>query len=244
MIDYDASDYGDRIAGIYDDLHGDIGDTEPAVEFLAALAGKGPALELGIGTGRLAIPLAKRGIEVRGVDASEAMVNRLRGKPGGEDIPVTIANFVDVPVEGTYPLVFLAFNTIFALPSQEEQLRCFRAVSNRLTPGGAFVIEAFVPDMTRWRDNQTVQTTRLEEGRVVLEVSRHNPTSQRVDSYHVLMGEDGIRLYPVRIRYAWPAELDLMARAGGQRLRERWGGWGREPFDSASVKHVSVYEPA
>jgi SAM-dependent methyltransferase len=241
MARQDPADYGEHIAAVYDDLFGGMIDTDQAVETLAGLAGKGPVLELGIGTGRLALPLAGRGIEVHGVDASEAMVARLRAKPGGQDIPVAMDDFRDVPVEGTYPLVVLAFNTIFALLSQEDQLRCFRAVAQHLTTEGGFVLEAFVPDMTRWQNNQATQTTRLEDGRLLLETSLHDAPNQRIDSSLNLMGEDGIRMYPVHIRYAWPAELDLMARLGGLSLQERWGGWDRRPFDSFSTKHVSVY---
>lgn len=152
-----------------------------------------------------------------------------------------MGDFRDVPVEGSYPLVVLAFNTIFALHTQEAQLRCFREVARHLTAEGAFVVEAFVPDMTRWQNNQATQTTRLEDGRLLLETSLHDAPNQRIDSSLNLVGEDGIRMYPVRIRYAWPAELDLMAMLGGLGLRERWGGWDRRPFDSSSTKHVSVY---
>jgi len=239
----DPSEYGERIAPVYDDLFGAVLDTDEAVACLAGLAGGGPVLELGIGTGRLAIPLHQRGIEVHGVDASEAMVARLRAKPGGEALPVTLGDLRDVPVDGVFPLIFLAFNTIFALPDQDQQVRCFQAVAEHLRPGGAFVIEAFVPDMTRWQNHQATQTVRLENGRVVLQTSRHDPARQRIDSVLNLLGEDGIRMYPFQIRYAWPAELDLMARVAGLRLRERWGGWDRRPFDSSSTAHVSVYEP-
>jgi SAM-dependent methyltransferase len=241
---YDASTYGERIAGIYDELFGATLDTDAAVELLAGLAGHGPVLELGIGTGRLAVPLSGRGIEVHGVDSSRAMVEQLRRKPGGADIPVTIGDLRDVPVEGKYGLVFLAFNTLFALVSQDDQLRCFDSVAAHLGPDGAFVIECFVPDMTRWQNHQTLQTQRIEEGRVMIEASRHDPVGQRIESYLVALGEEGTRMYPVRIRYAWPSELDLMARAAGLRLRDRWGGWRREPFDSSSTKHVSVYVQA
>jgi SAM-dependent methyltransferase len=243
-MDYDATTYGERIAGIYDDLFGAILDTEEAVERLTDLAGNGPALELGIGTGRLAIPLRSRGVDVHGVDASPAMVDQLRRKPGGTDIPVTMGDLRDVPVEGKYELVFVVFNTLFALTTQEEQLQCFESVARHLTPTGTFVIECFVPDMTRWQNHQTLQTRRIEESRVLIEASQHDPVNQRIESYLVALGEEGTRLYPVRIRYAWPSELDLMARAAGLRLRDRWGGWRGEPFSSSSTKHVSLYAQA
>jgi hypothetical protein len=169
------------------------------------------------------------------------MVARLRAKPGGDRIPVTMADFRDVPVDGIYRLILVAFNTIFALTTQEDQVRCFEAVAHHLSPGGMFVVEAFVPDPTRFVEHQTTRTTRLEDDRVMLQASRHDPVGQRVDSQHVVLGEDGIRLYPVVLRYAWPPELDLMARLAGLGLRDRWGGWDRRPFDSASTGHVSVY---
>jgi SAM-dependent methyltransferase len=243
-VNDDPAAYGERIAAIYDELHGGMLDTEDAVARIAELAGGGPVLELGIGTGRLALPLVERGIEVHGIDASEAMVARLRSKPGGDRITVTMSDFRDVPVEGTYPLIVVAFNTIFALTSQEDQVRCFAAVAGHLSEGGVFVVEAFVPDPSRFVEHQAFQTTRLEDDRVMLQASRHDPVGQRVESQHVVLGEEGTRLYPVRLRYAWPAELDLMARLAGLSLRDRWGGWDRRPFDSESTKHVSVYAPS
>lgn len=237
----DPATYGERIAGIYDELHGGMLDTEDAVGFIAELAGGGPVLELGIGTGRLALPLVERGLEVHGIDASEAMVARLRSKPGGDRIKVTMANFRKVPVDGAYPLIVVAFNTIFALTTQEDQVRCFAAVAEHLSGGGVFVVEAFVPDPSRFVEHQATEITRVEDDRVILRASRHDPVRQEVESQHVLLAEEGIRLYPVRLRYAWPAELDLMARLAGLGLRERWGGWDRRPFDSESTKHVSVY---
>jgi SAM-dependent methyltransferase len=243
-MDYDASTYGERIADVYDELYGTLFDTQGAVEFLAALAEGRKALELGIGTGRIALPLAQRGVEVHGLDASEAMVERMRAKPGGTDIPVTMGDFANVGVEGKFSLVYIPFNTFFALLSQEDQVRCFRNVSPRLESDGAFVIEAFVPDLARFHDHQRVGVERLGDEVVQLEASQHDPVNQRVTSYHVFLadGED-VRLYPVQIRYAWPSELDLMAQLAGLRLRERWGSWRRDEFTSASNTHISVYEP-
>ena len=237
-----AHEYGDRIAGVYDELYGSFTDTDAAVATLAELGAPGPVLELGIGTGRLALPLVARGLNVHGIDASEAMVAKLRAKPGGKDIPVTIADFAAVPVDGRFRLIFVAFNTFFALTSQEDQIRCLRAVAEHLHDDGLFVLEAFVPDMTRWTHHQATQTHRVEDGRVLLETSRHDPVGQRIDTQLLLMAEEGVRMYPVRIRYAWPAELDVMAQLAGLRLRDRWGGWDRTAFDSSSQKHVSVYE--
>ena len=245
-MSYDPASYGDTWAEIYDEWVGTVGHVptpEVIVPTLAELAGAGPALELAIGTGRIALPLAEAGIEVHGVDASAAMVERLRAKPGGQAIPVTMGDMAEVPVEGRYPLIYLVFNTLFALLSQEDQLRCFTNVAGHLTDEGVFVIEAFVPDMTRFDRGQRVQATDVGPDLVGVEVSKHDPIDQRVDSTKVVIRPDGTRMFPVQIRYAWPAELDLMARLAGLRLRERWGGWGREPFSSSSPQHVSVYGP-
>ena len=209
---------------------------------LAELAGAGPALELAIGTGRIAVPLAARGIEVHGIDASEAMVAKLREKPGGEEIPVTIGDFADVGVDGRYPLVYLVFNTLFALPSQDDQVRCFQNVAARLTDGGAFVIEAFVPEPDKYQG--LVNVSRIEDNFVQLNMHLVDRAEQRSESQHVVLTPEGATFYPVSIRWAYPAELDLMARLGGLRLRERWASWSREPFTKSSPKHVSVYEPA
>jgi SAM-dependent methyltransferase len=240
--DYDAATYGDRMAEVYDEWFAVPSDTEDTVGFLSDLAGPGPVLELGIGTGRIALPLAQRGHEVYGVDASEAMVEKLRAKAGGEDIPVTIGDFAEVDVEEAFSLVYVVFNTFFALLSQEDQVRCFSNVARRLREGGVFVIEAFVPDMTRWDRDQRMEAHHVEDDSVVLGASRHDPVEQRISSDHLLVSEGGVKLYPVRLRYAWPSELDLMARLADLRLRERWGGWHREPFTASSVKHVSVYK--
>jgi SAM-dependent methyltransferase len=219
-------------------------ETDAAVAFLVEFARAGPALELAIGTGRIALPLAGRGIDVHGIDASEAMVARLRSKQGGERIPVTIGDFADVPIEGRYTLVYVVFNTLFALQTQEAQIRCFRNVAACLADDGVFVVEAFVPDLSRFDRDQRIETERVGLDQVWLGAARHHPVEQRVESQHVLLSEQGIRFYPVQIRYAYPSELDLMARLAGLQLRARFGGWRREPFTAASAMHVSVYERA
>jgi SAM-dependent methyltransferase len=241
MEEYGPATYGDRIADVYDALYEETLDTDRAVEALAELARGGPVLELAIGTGRLALPLAERGLEVHGVDASERMVEKLRAKPGGEAIKVTMGDFADVPVEATYRLIFIAFNTLFALLTQEDQLRCFANATQHLTDDGVFVIEAFFPDLARFDRGQRTQATWVDAGRVMLDASRHDAVGQRVDSQHVVITEKGTKLYPVSIRYAFPSELDLMARLAGLELRERWGSWKREPFTAESGRHVSVY---
>ena len=238
--------YGDRMAAIYDRyVDPTVGaTTQSAVDFLARLVGSGRALELGVGTGRIALPLAERGVQVHGVDASAAMLDRLRSKPGGERISVTVGDFADVPVEGQFDLVYVVFNTLFALLEQTDQVRCFANVASHLAQNGAFVVEAFVPDPTLYDRGQRVSAVRVEADRVQLDASRIDPVTQRVTSQHILIGADGIMLLPVELRYAWPSELDLMARLAGLQLRERYAGWLREPFTATSPNHVSVYAPA
>jgi SAM-dependent methyltransferase len=219
-------------------------DTDAAVAFLAELAGPGPVLELAVGTGRIALPLGERGIDVRGIDASEAMVARLCSKRGGDRIPITIGDFADVPIEGRFTLIYVVFNTLFALQTQDEQIRCFRNVAAHLLDGGVFVVEAFVPDLTRFDRDQRIETERVGLDQVWLGVARHHPVEQRVESQHVVLAEQGMRFYPVQLRYAYPSELDLMARLAGLQLQARFGGWRRESFTAASGMHVSVYERA
>jgi SAM-dependent methyltransferase len=243
MDGYGPSTYGDHIADVYDAWFHPPSDPGAAVDFLAELAGSGPALELAIGTGRIALPLARRGVEIRGIDASTAMVGKLREKPGGGDIPVTMGDFTDVAVEGRFRLVFVVFNTLFALLTQDDQRRCVRNVADHLTDDGVFVVEAFVPDLARLDRDQRVQTHKLDTGRVFLDVSLHHPENQRVSVQLVVLEESGFRMFPVELRYVWPSELDLMAELAGLRLRERWGDWNREPF-TGEGKHVSVYERA
>lgn len=232
--------YGDRWAPIYDDIHGQL-DPTAAVDRLAALAEGGRILELAIGTGRIALPLAARGLELHGIDASTAMVDRLRAKPGGAELPVTIGDFADVGVEGDFDLVFVAFNTLFALLTQEEQVRCFRNVAAHLASGGAFVIEAFVPDPTRWTDGQRVGASRVDDRSAMLEVSTHDPVRQVTTSQQVVLDEAGLRMFPVQVRYAWPTELDLMAQLAGLQLESRTAGWDGGTFEATSTGHVSVY---
>jgi SAM-dependent methyltransferase len=243
MEGYGNATYGDHIAPVYDEWEGVPADSDQAVAFLAERAGGGPVLELGIGTGRIALPLAARGLEVHGIDASERMVERLRVKPGGAAIPVAVGDFADVEVlqPGSFALVLVVFNTFFALLSQDDQVRCFAGVAARLAPGGAFVLEAFVPDPGRFQHGQHAGTRALAMDRVHLEASMHDPVEQQVRSQHVVLDERGIRLFPVQLRYAWPSELDLMARLAGLRLAERWAGWRGEPFGAGSPRHVSVY---
>ena len=237
---YDASTYGDRIAEVYDE--GYPAAPPEMIALLKDLAGAGPALELGIGSGRVALPLAAQGLEVHGIEASEAMAARLRAKPGAGSIAVTMGNFAEVAVDGHYSLVMVIFNTFFMLLSQEEQVQCFANVARRLRPGGLFLIEAFVPDLSRFTRGQVVQASQVGVEEVKLEVSQHDPVAQLTTSQQVVITAGGIKLYPIKVRYAWPSELDLMARLAGMRLRDRWGDWQRAPFTAASTHHISVYE--
>jgi SAM-dependent methyltransferase len=239
----DPAFYGDRWASTYDDHHGGL-DSGPAVDFLAGLAGGGRVLELAIGTGRVALPLARRGVSVEGIDASAAMVERLRTKPGGQSIPVTIGDMAEVGISGPFRLVYLVANTLFGLLSQARQAECFRNVAGVLDPGGMFIIECFVPDLTRFDRGQRVQTLAVTEDSAVFELSRHDAVQQRVTTQIVTLDGDGTHLRPVALRYSWPSELDLMATQAGLRLADRYGGWDRRPFDSASGAHVSVYQRA
>ncbi len=240
-LPYQPSTYGDRIADQYDVLHGDL-DPTATVDLLAELASGGPVLELGIGTGRVALPLSARGVAVHGLDASERMVSRLREKPGGADIPVTLGDFRDFRLGERFSLVYVPFNTFFALLTQDDQVQCFRCVAAHLRPGGRFLLECFVPDQTRFTRGQATYTHHVDTEQVYLEFTQHDPVAQRSTSQLVTLREDGIRMHPVQIRYAWPSELDLMARLAGMELEHRWdGGWRREPFTARSTSHVSVY---
>jgi SAM-dependent methyltransferase len=240
METYTASTYGERIAEFYDERYQAF--DEDAVNLLAGLAGGGRALELGVGTGRVALPLAARGVEVHGIDASRAMVERLRAKPGGRDLPVTLGDFEEVAIPGEFALVYVVFNTFFALLSQEAQVRCFRNVAARLAPGGVFLIEAFVPNPARLAGGQITSASEVTTERAVLDISRHDRARQYITGQTVVLTDGRVRLYPVQLRFAWPSELDLMARLAGLSLRERRGGWGRAEFNAESTHHVSVYE--
>jgi SAM-dependent methyltransferase len=235
--------FGEDVAARYDDSESPMFSAEaidPAVDFLVGLADDGPALELGIGTGRIALPLAGRGVRVRGIDLSEAMVARLRAKPGGEAIEVTIGDFATTRVEGEFSLAYLVFNTINNLTTQGAQVACFENVSAHLRPGGCFVIEVGVPSLQKLPFGETVRPFQVSDTYVGFD--EYDVVDQGLISHH-LRGSDGtFEKRSIPFRYVWPAELDLMARIAGMTLRERWGGWKREPFTRTSTKHVSVWE--
>jgi SAM-dependent methyltransferase len=230
--------YGDAFADVYDDWYG--GPADAAVERLAALAGDGPALELGVGTGRLALPLAATGLTVQGVDASAAMIDRLRAKPGGDLVRVTVGDMAaDLP-PGPFTLVFVAANTLFNLRSADAQRRCFRRVAERLAPGGRFVVEAFVPGEDT--EPASIEVREVAPDRVVLSVARYDPPAQTADGQFVELTEaGGVRLRPWSIRWSTPAELDEMASAAALTLEHRWSTWEGAPFTAESDHHVSVF---
>ncbi len=241
MKGYTASTYGDRIADVYDEIYRPI-DVSECVDLLEQSAAGGRALELGIGTGTFALPLAERDVEVHGIDSSSAMVDRLRAKQGAERITVTIGDFADVDVKGDFSLVFVVSNTFFMLTSQEEQARCFENVASRLGESGVFLIHAFVPDVSMFDRGRRLSASLPDVASVRLDVSVHDPVNQAVDFRHLHVTEEGIRIYPGRLRYAWPSELDLMARLAGLSLRDRWADWRGSPFMAESRSHVPVYE--
>ncbi|NUR78599.1 MAG: class I SAM-dependent methyltransferase [Thermoleophilia bacterium] len=212
----------------------------PVVDALADLAGNGRALEFAIGTGRIALPLAARGVPVVGIDNSEAMVARLRAKPGGDDIDVAVGDFSTTRVPGEFAVVYLVFNTIFNLVTQDAQVACFENAAAHLETGGVFVIETGVPGLQRLPPGQTIIPFRAEPEGISFDV--YDVVTQRASSQHFVYEEGRVKAFPVDFRYAWPAELDLMARIAGLRLRDRWAGWRREPFTAMSGSHVSVYE--
>jgi SAM-dependent methyltransferase len=240
MEHFGPETYGDRVADVYDEWYKPI-DTAAEVALLTELAGAGPALELGIGTGRIAIPLAANGVEVHGVDASPAMVAQLRAKPGGEAIPVVLGDMADVPVDGTFALVFVVFNTFFQLYSQDAQLRCFANVARHLQPGGRFVVHAFVPDTSRVEAGEHLAVKEASLDRVRLDASVFDALEQRLDTTQVRITEQGIRLVHAKLRFAWPPELDLMAKLAGLTLEHRWASFDKQPFSAASAFAVSVY---
>jgi SAM-dependent methyltransferase len=235
--------FGARVAARYDEsaeVMFDAGAVDPVVDLLVELAGSGRALELGIGTGRIALPLAQRGVPVHGIELSKAMAARLRAKQGGEDIGVTIGDFATTTVDGTFSVAYLVFNTIMNLITQAAQVACFRNVAAHLEPGGCFVIEVGVPDLQRLPPGEIFHAFHVSETR--WGIDEYEVVSQGLTSHHFEIVDGSLERTSIPFRYAWPAELDLMAQLAGMSLRERWSGWKREPFTSDSRKHVSVWK--
>jgi SAM-dependent methyltransferase len=242
-VDGEDGYFGERVAASYDESCAEMFEpdvVDAAVGVLAELARGGRALELGIGTGRIALPLARRGVAVHGIDLSRAMVARLRAKPGGGAIGVAIGDFATTRVDGTFSVAYLVFNTIMNLTTQDEQVACFRNVAAHLEAGGCFVVEVMIPDLRRLPPGETVVPWQVSPERCAFDV--YDVSTQAMSSNYIVV-EDGraeFRSFP--FRYVWPAELDLMARLAGLRLRARWNGWTREPFTSESRQHVSIWE--
>jgi SAM-dependent methyltransferase len=237
--------FGERVAERYDESSAEMFDpsrVEPVVDFLVELATDGSALELGIGTGRIALPLAQRGIRVHGIDLSEAMVAKLRAKPGVSDIGVTVGDFATTTVEKRFSVAYLVFNTIMNLTTQAEQVACFQNVAAHLQPGGCFVIEVGVPDLQRLPPGETFRPFTVSATR--LGFDEYDIAAQGLISHHYWIEDGRFETVSMPFRYVWPAELDLMARLAGMSLRERWSGWRREPFTSDSRQHVSVWQKA
>jgi SAM-dependent methyltransferase len=241
---HDEDGYFDqRVAARYDESSAEMFDpavVDPVVDFLVELAGSGRALELGIGTGRIALPLAQRGVPVHGIELSKAMAAKLRAKPGGEDIDATIGDFATTTVDGTFSVAYLVFNTISNLTTQEAQVACFRNVAAHLEPGGCFVIEVSVPELQRLPPGETLHAFHVSA--TGWGIDEYDVAKQGLTSHHFRIVDGRVEGLSIPFRYAWPSELDLMAQLAGMRLRERWSGWKREPFTSDSRKHVSVWE--
>jgi SAM-dependent methyltransferase len=240
MEEYGPETYGERVADVYDGWYR-LPDVDDQVSLLTELAGGGRVLELGIGTGRVALPLAARGVEVHGIDSSPAMVAKLHEKPGGDAIPVTIGDMAELPVDRDFSLVFVGFNTLFMLTTQEAQVRCFRSVAAHLAPGGRFVVHTFVPDLSRIEDGQDLSVREAGLDVVRLDATTYDAQHQRLDATQIRITEQGIRLVHAELRYAFPPELDLMAQLAGLHLEFRWSTFDRQPFTAASPFHVSVY---
>ncbi len=236
----DYSSYGENLSDKYDEWYGSFDGR--IIERIEEMAEGGPVFELGIGTGRIAIPLSQRGLQVAGLDASPSMLEKLKEKKGGEQVAVKVGNFASFETEKKFDVVFIIFNTIFALQSQEEQVNCFKWVEKILNPGGKFIVEAFVPDPGRFPGGQAVRTIDLNGENVKLECSKHDPAKQTVMTQTVDLSGEGIKLYPLKIRYIWPSEMDLMAKLAGLELKERWSSWGKDAFSASSKMHVSIYE--
>jgi SAM-dependent methyltransferase len=235
--------FDESVAARYDETSAEMFDPEvvdPVVDLLVELAGSGRALELGIGTGRIALPLAQRGVPVHGIELSNAMAAKLGTKPGGEDIGVTIGDFATTTVDGTFAVAYLVFNTILNLTTQAGQVACFQNVAAHLEPGGCFVIEVGVPGLQELPPGETFRVFHVSENRWGFD--EYDVANQGLISHHFEIVDGRAERLSIPFRYAWPSELDLMAQLAGMTLRERWSGWKREPFTSDSDKHVSVWE--
>ena len=233
--------FGSEISKRYD-AGGGLGDEAETVAFLARLAGRSDALEFAVGTGRIALPLTRAGVRVDGIELSQDMVDRMREKPGGDAIDVTMGDMSRVTTGCRYGLVYLVFNTIGNLLTQDDQVRCFQNAARHLAPGGVFVVECRIPAAPERPYRQFVDAEQVAADAVTLGVGQYDPVTQVLDLNHVSITADSILLMPISLRLAHPPEFDLMARIAGLRLRDRWGGWNAEPYTATSWRHISVYE--
>ena len=234
--------YGEVWAEVYDAYTEGLDlDPSAAVAFLEAAAGSGPVLELGIGTGRLGLPLAARGVSVHGIEASDRMISHLRSKPGGDALKIYKADYSSFSLDEEYTLIFAAFNGVGMLPEREDQLNCFRSVAAALAQGGKFVIEADIPDLNGFVDNMRINAVGGNEESLELQITRHRPVQQQLLAYHIWLGAEGIRMRTVRMRYMNLSEYDFMAEAGGLKLHARVSDWSGRPLTQRSRRHISTY---
>jgi SAM-dependent methyltransferase len=242
MRDWDYSSYGQFYAEDYDALFGNRDDLEVMTRRLRALAAGGPVLEFGIGTGRIALPLAQAGVEVHGLELSEKMISILRSKPGGARIPVTMGDFCEAVVDRSFSMVLVLFSTLFSITTQEDQVRCFENAARHLQPGGLFIVEGFLHDRARFVKGQSIQVREIDTNSVTVQVSRHDALQQLLETQRIGLSAQGIKLLPNRLRYIWPSELDLMGRIAGFRLRDRWVDWYGGRFTADSEQYIAIYE--
>jgi SAM-dependent methyltransferase len=240
-VEYGPATYGDSVADVYDEWYRLPHDLATEAAFLAELAEGGRVLELGVGTGRIAIPLAELGLEVHGIDTSSAMLEQMRAKPGGDKVHGSVGDMADVPVDGEFSLVFVTFNTFFMLTSQEAQVRCFRNVAAHLAAGGRFMIRGFVPDLSRIEAGQNISVREAGFDHVRLDTTVYDTVTQTFDVTQVRLTAQGSRFVHAKMRYAFPPEIDLMAQLAGLQLEARYSDFDKQPFTNESAFHVSVY---
>lgn len=241
MEGFGPTTFGEQYAEEYDALHNP-GTTDACVTLISEIAGHGKILELAVGTGRIALPLAKLGHDVSGFDASPDMLEKLREKPGGTALKTWVADMATFDVDAHFDFAFLVFNTLYNLTTQAAQLQCFHQVSKHLKPEGQFLVEAFMPNRETFDRNQAIRTKHVSFDKVWLEAVKHDPVEQRLDYQRIRISEDGTTLHPLPMRYVWPSEMDLMAELAGLRLVERWGNWHREPITAESEMQIALYK--
>ena len=240
MKNFNNATYGQKIAAIYDSLYSNLKNDE-IIEFLNEYSNTNPVLELGIGTGRIALPLQNMGHKIYGIDSSESMINKLKEKPRGKEIQTELTDFENFNLNIKFSLVYVVFNTFFGILTQKGQVNCFKCVSKHLKSDGAFILETFVPDLSRFDRDQRTSVTHIELNKILTEYNIHNRNNQNVICQYHLITESKNQLFPLKIRYAYPSELDLMANLAGLKLTERYSNWKKEMFTNSSNSHISVY---